>query len=177
MTDIDRSLDAAIAEQPVNGTLTSQNGRWRLTLTRDLKQSAAQIWPMLTDPAKLAEWSPIAPARPLTSTGVTTTRESPDDPELELEVLTVDEPHLLVYRWGTDTLRWALVPTPSGTRLVLEHEFADRAECGSFGAGWHLCLAVLTARLNGHDVERVVGQRAMAYGWADLNERYAAALR
>jgi hypothetical protein len=41
-----------------------------------------------------------------------------------------------------------------------------------FAAGWHICLAVLAAVLDDHDVDRVVGSRANDYGWSALRERY-----
>jgi uncharacterized protein YndB with AHSA1/START domain len=166
----------AIRSQPVEATLTRSDGRWALTMTRELPHPAAAVWAMLTRPERLAAWSPLVPDRPLTSIGPTTSHETPDAPATAVEVLVSTEPSELVLNWGDDRLRWTLSPSPTGTTLTLEHQFADRDGAGSFAAGWHLCLAVLAAWLHGDDVERVVGERALDYGWADLRDRYQAAL-
>jgi hypothetical protein len=65
----------------------------------------------------------------------------------------------------------ALKPA-TGSRLTLEHTFEERPDSGMFATGWHICLAVLTAVLDGHDVNRVVGSRASDYGWSALRDRY-----
>jgi hypothetical protein len=72
--------------------------------------------------------------------------------------------------------RWTLTPTRDGSRLTLENTFDERADRGMHAAGWHLCLAVLAAVLDGHDVDRVVGSRANDYGWSALRDRYDANL-
>ena|SRR5215471_1641816 len=72
------------------------------------------------------------------------------------------------------TLR-TLVPTQTGSRLMLEHTFDDATEHGSYAAGWHICLAVLAAALDGRVVEHVVCSRAQDYGWSGLRDRYEAA--
>ena len=41
-------------------------------------------------------------------------------------------------------------------------------------AGWHVCFAVLSLRLRGVDVERVVGADAMEVGWEGLSAQYSA---
>jgi hypothetical protein len=40
-------------------------------------------------------------------------------------------------------------------------------------AGWHVCLTVLSLVLQGHDVERAVGEDALAVGWESLRDVYA----
>ena len=108
--------------------------------------------------------------------GPATSRETPEQDPVDAEVLVADPPRELVHRWGGHLLRWTLAPTAAGCRLTLEHTFDRPAERGSYGAGWHLCLAVLALALDGQDVERVVGQRALDYGWRELNDRYESAL-
>ncbi len=147
--------------------------RWVLRMTRELAHDVERVWFKLTEPDELRKWSPIIPDHSLTSVGPATARESPDRDAVDAEVLVSDRPRELSHRWGPHILRWTLTPTASGS---LEHTFDERADRGSFGAGWHLCLAVLSAVLDGHDVERVVGSRAIDYDWQSLEARYRASL-
>jgi uncharacterized protein YndB with AHSA1/START domain len=174
MPGTDDCVRAEIAAQPADATLTQAEGRWVLTMTRALRHSAERVWPYLTDPRLLGVWSPVVPDRALTSLGPATSRETPEQSPVDAEVLVSDPPRELVHRWGGHLLRWTLASTPTGSRLTLEHTFDERSEHGSYGAGWHLCLAVLAVVLDGHEAERVVGKRALDYGWAALNDRYEA---
>jgi uncharacterized protein YndB with AHSA1/START domain len=170
MTDvrITKSVDA----EPVAATLAQVEGRWVITMTRELAYPPERVWRMLTEPERLARWSPVVPDRILDSPGPAQSRESPDAPPVDLEVLVTDAPRELVHRWGTHTLQWTLTPTDTGTRLVLAETLDEYAEASRNGAGWHLCLAVLAAYFADDTVDRVVGPDADAYGWSDLRDRY-----
>jgi uncharacterized protein YndB with AHSA1/START domain len=174
MPNPNERVRAEIAGQAAEAILTEVAGRWVLTMTRALRHPRERVWPYLTEPRLLGRWSPVAPDRALTTVGPATSRETPEQDPVDAEVLVSDPPRELVHRWGGHLLRWTLAPTPSGSRLTLEHTFDERTENGSYGAGWHICLAVLTVLLDGHEVERVVGERALDYDWSELNERYAA---
>jgi uncharacterized protein YndB with AHSA1/START domain len=173
MPETNDRVRAEIAARAAEAILTEVAGRWVLTMTRALRHPSERVWPYLTEPGQLGRWSPVVPDRALTSVGPATSRETPEQNPVDAEVLVCDPPRELVHRWGRHLLRWTLAPTPTGSRLRLEHTFDERAELGSYGAGWHICLAVLTASLDGYEVERVVGMRALDYGWSGLNERYA----
>ena len=95
--------------------------RWVLTMRRLLRHAPERVWPMLTEPDRLARWSPFVPDRTIDATGPATARENPGDPPREAEVLTFDPPHELVHRYGDDVLRWTLVAEDDGTLLTLEH--------------------------------------------------------
>jgi uncharacterized protein YndB with AHSA1/START domain len=176
MTNTIDPVTAEIAAHDTTATLAQQDGRWVLTMTRELSHPVERVWPKLTEPGELRKWSPVVPDRPLTSVGPATAHEDPGDPANDAEVLVCDPPRELVHRWGPHLLRWTLTPTPEGCRLTLAHTFDDRSECGMYGAGWHLCLAVLVVVLGGQDVPRVTGSRAHEYGWAGLRDGYDASL-
>jgi uncharacterized protein YndB with AHSA1/START domain len=178
MTDL---VTAQIAAYPaaLDGTgaeLAQAGGRWVLTMTRELAHPPERVWPMLAEPGQLSRWSPVVPDRPLTSPGPAVAREAPDQPATDVTVLTCDPPRELVHRWGDHLLRWVLAPVAGGTRLTLEQTFDERGSSAIFAAGWHLCLAVLILAAGGQDVDRVVGERARDYGWAELRDRYQASL-
>ncbi|HEX4250279.1 MAG TPA: SRPBCC domain-containing protein, partial [Pseudonocardia sp.] len=87
-----------------------------------------------------------------------------------------DPPRLLEHEFGSDVLRWELLPTAGGTRLVLRHSFADGAWSSALAAGWHICLDVADALLAGAPVGPIVGTAALDHGWDELNKGYAGVL-
>jgi uncharacterized protein YndB with AHSA1/START domain len=169
---IDPIVVANIEREPAEATLSTVDGRFVLRMRRLLGHDVERVWAKLTEPEELRKWSPIVSDRALSSPGPAAARESPDDPPVDVEVLTSDRPRELVHRWGDDVIRWTLTQTADGCLLTLEQTFSERSMCGSYGAGWHICLAVLTAVLDGEAVERVVGARATDYGWRELESRY-----
>jgi len=149
-----------------------------LAMRTTLAGSPAQVWPWLVEPERLRLWSPSIPNRILDSAGPATAFESPDGETVDGEVISVDPPRELVQRWATSLLRWTLAPASEDdvddTVLVLEHKLEPSAadQASMMAAGWHLCLAVLRQHLAGNPVDRVVGEDALLYGWAELHERY-----
>jgi uncharacterized protein YndB with AHSA1/START domain len=53
----------------VDATLENRDEAWGLTLVREVAHPADVVWPWLTDPARVARWSPIVPDRPLDEVG------------------------------------------------------------------------------------------------------------
>ncbi len=105
----------------MDATLHNRDGAWVLTLEREFAHPPEVVWPWLTDPERLARWSPIVPDRPLDAPGARRVRENPGDEPVDGEVLSVDPPRELVHRWGEDLVRWRLsatavrLPTDVGT--------------------------------------------------------------
>ena len=154
-------------------TLTDDDGTWVLTMTRSLPRPAEQVWPWLTEPERLAQWSPIVPDRPLTGRGPAESRENPGDEPVDAEVLEVNPPVELIHRWGDHSIRWTLTPTDNGCVLTLEQRFGEVEFAPMTAGGWHLCLAVLAVTVDDHPVGRVVGADADAYDWQRLRDSYA----
>ncbi|TEA08678.1 hypothetical protein CCUG60884_01173 [Mycobacteroides salmoniphilum] len=165
---------------PLAATLApcdDHEGKWVLTMSRDLRHPPEKVWLWLVDPDKLRQWSPAIPDRPLVSVGATQVQETAADPVLDGEVLTVDPPRELIHRWGPDdTLRWRIEPTEDGCRLTLEHSMSDRGNASGNAGGWHICLDTLMLAIDGTPRGRVVGLDAMTHDWQSLNDRYAAML-
>jgi uncharacterized protein YndB with AHSA1/START domain len=86
----------------------------------------------------------------------------PDVLDLTLtgEVLEVDEPSVLAFTWGDDTLRFELSAERNGTRLVLIDELPPDAAARN-AAGWEQCL------------DRLAGIEPEPDGWQPRFERYA----
>lgn len=173
-TTPDKTITAEIA-MPMDVTLEPDASRWTLVLRRRFRHSPDRLWRMITEPDRLARWSPIVPDRPLTAPGPATCRENPGDEPRDAEVIRVDPPRQLVHRWGSDLLRWTVIPETGGTTLELRQTFDDRSVASMYAAGWRVCFGTLAATHDGVDRERIVGMAAMDYGWQGLNDRYAAA--
>ena len=157
---------------PLQAILESRDDAWVLTFTRDLSHPVDAVWPWLTDPDRLRQWSPTVPDRAFDSVGPAQVRENPGDEPVDGAVLKVDEPHELVHRWGPDVLRWRLTPTATGCRLTLEHQMSDRAHAADNAGGWHICLDVLTRHLDGAVAQRLVGDVVMDHGFPALRDGY-----
>lgn len=162
---------AAEVRAPMEVHLELEGDQWTVVMRRRFAHAPEQVWSMLTEPEKQALWTPIVTDRPLTSPGPATCRENPGDDPIDAEVLTVDAPHQLVHRWGTDVLRWTLTPDGNGTLLELQQTTGEASMATMLAAGWQVCFARLAAE-DGTERERPTGQRAMAYGWEKLRDVY-----
>ncbi|HST80789.1 MAG TPA: SRPBCC family protein [Kineosporiaceae bacterium] len=157
---------------------TFADGRWTVILSRELSHPVKRVWEALTEPGQLRQWAPFTADRNLETPGdvVMTMLESADpsgDADQTACVLESEPPRLLVYRWGGDVLRWELTGTADGTTVVLRHTLADPGMASASAAGWHICLDAADALIKGVPFGPAVGSKASAYGWPDLNRRYA----
>ncbi|MGP9603857.1 hypothetical protein ACT3SY_13695 [Brachybacterium sp. AOP42-E1-35] len=158
-------IDQRIAALPVAVDLTED----AVILEVDLAGTGEQIWAHLTDPELLETWSPIVPERPLNQVGPVLSRETPEADPVAVDVLATAGDHALSHRWGDDVLEWLI----DEARLTLLMKLADPQLAPTYLAGWQVCLAVLDARLEGLDQERIVGRDALDHGWEQLRDRYA----
>jgi uncharacterized protein YndB with AHSA1/START domain len=132
------------------GTLDRAGDRWTLTFTRTYPHPIELVWAAVTEPEHLAVWFPQtivgdrragAPLRFLTT---------PDGGEgFDGTMVDFDPPRAMELQWGTDRLRIELTPDGDSTRLTLIDTFDELGKAARDAAGWHECLAVLTASLTG----------------------------
>jgi uncharacterized protein YndB with AHSA1/START domain len=136
-------------------------------LERHLVDPPAVVWRAITDRDRFRSWFPcdVEVSGDRWEVGATITfRFSPEviDLTLEGQVLAVDEPKLLAYTWGEDTLRFELHPdADGGTTLVLIDELPPESAARN-AAGWEECL------------ERLAGRQSEEPGWQARFDRYAA---
>ena len=146
--------------------LLADRDRPAVRLERHLPDPPAVVWKALTEREQLRSWFPSDVILDGGRWEVGATITFPFPPEtidltLTGEVLEVDEPDLLVFTWGEDTLRFELSPEAGGTRLVLVDELpADSAARNA--AGWESCL------------DRLAGVEPAPDAWQARFERYAA---
>ena len=154
----------------------NEGEQWTLVLVRELRHSPEKVWQALTDPAHLREWAPFDADGSLGTVGSRvklTTVGAPAPHVTETTVTQADPPHVLVYNWGGNDMRWELEAFGAGTRLTLWTSI-DRRYISMGAAGWHVCFDVLDHLLGGAPIGRMAGMEVMKFsGWQRLNAEYA----
>lgn len=160
----------------MNATLSiTKDGQTTLRFERRLAHPPQKVWRALTDPAELAHWFPQDLVGSFTRgatlrfvfRGERPSLDGAPVPDFSGEVLEADPPRLLVYTWAGDTLRWSLTPDGDGCLLVFTDTFTEHGKAARDGAGWHLCLDALGARLDG-------APAGPGTGWRECYDAYAA---
>ena len=162
--------------RPAYGAQVQKDGeKWTLILVRELRHSPEKVWQALTEPAHLREWAPFEADGSLGTVGSTvklTTVGAPTPHVTETRVTRADALKALEYNWGDHDIRWELEPLGGGTRLTLWTNIGRRF-ISMGAAGWHICFDVLDHLLSGTPIGRIVGDKAMKFGWQQLNTEYA----
>ena len=125
-----------------NGTLVTEGARPAVRLERQLLDPPAVVWTALTDREELRAWFPcdvvVDDGRWRAGAPITFVFDE-YDMTLTGEVLEVDEPRVLAFTWGEDSLRFELTARDGGTQLVLIDELPPGAAARN-AAGWEVCL-------------------------------------
>jgi uncharacterized protein YndB with AHSA1/START domain len=158
----------------VNAILDTANGQPTLRFERRLAHPVEKVWMAITDPAELTHWFPqdldgsFAPGARLRFVfrGEPPTLGGEVIEDFKGEVLEIDPPRMVAYSWGEDILRWTLTPDGDGCLLVFTDTIGELGKAARDGAGWHVCLDALGARLDG-------SPPAPQDGWQELYEGYA----
>jgi uncharacterized protein YndB with AHSA1/START domain len=158
---------------PSNGTLhPAADGRSTLRFERDLSHPVERVWRAITDPAELKTWFPSRVELDELKVGARLhfVFETENVPSLDGEITELEPPHLLAFTWGFDQLRFELEPAAQGCKLVFSCTFTDDGiKAARDGAGWHVCLELLDAYLQGRSVAWQSNER-----WQELHPAYVA---
>jgi uncharacterized protein YndB with AHSA1/START domain len=135
-----------------DATIEIGSDRPAVRLERVLADPPDVVWRALTEPEQLSGWFPCKIVVDGGEWRVGAKLEFPFpadviDMTLAGEVLHVDEPRLLAYTWGHETLRFELHDHREGTRLVLIDEL-ERPHAARNAAGWDDCLDLLCGSAN-----------------------------
>jgi uncharacterized protein YndB with AHSA1/START domain len=126
--------------------LQTEGPRPAVRFERHLSQPPPEVWRAITEPEGQRAWFPGVILTDEWKVGATLTFRD-DNMKFTGTVLELDEPRLLVFTWGPDTLRFELRPEPAGgTLLVLVDELPPETAARN-AAGWDVCLD----RLAGND--------------------------
>jgi uncharacterized protein YndB with AHSA1/START domain len=150
-----------------DATLLTDRARPAVRLERHLADPPDVVWRALTEREQLRSWFPcdviVSGGRWEVGAAITFPfRPEVMDLTLTGEVLEVDEPNVLAFTWGEDTLRFELSAERDGTRLVLIDELPPGGAARN-AAGWEQCL------------DRLQGLQPAPDSWQPRFEHYAAA--
>lgn len=164
MSDTHSDINARIRDLSVRADLADGT----LVMLVDVDGSQEELFRAVTDPEVLAQWSPIVPDGPLTEVGPHTARESEREEPVDARVFDVAHGFAVGHMWGDLEVRWSVEPG----RINLQTDVPEGRPAAELAAGWHICLAVLEARLDGEDQPRIVGEDTSQHGFEDLRTHY-----
>lgn len=120
---------------------------------RHLKHSVGDVWAYLTDNDLLPRWFPELRVDELREGGVI--KFDMQDGTFEtLEIIELKPQAVLEYTWDADIVRFELEPEPDGCCLrLIEKIVRITAHTPKDLAGWHVCLDVIGALLDGSTIE------------------------
>ncbi|MGI9629170.1 MAG: SRPBCC family protein [Longimicrobiales bacterium] len=139
----------------MDGTLERDGARYTLRVEHRLAKPPEKVWRALTTRELMKRWFPCDVEGEWTVGAVLQFEflqgegEGLSDADMRGEVLAVEEPRLLEFRWGTDVLKFELTPDGDGCRFHLSHSFDDPSFGARNAAGWEICLENLDLVLEG----------------------------
>jgi uncharacterized protein YndB with AHSA1/START domain len=150
-----------------DASLVTAGARPAVRLERHLADPPSVVWGALTEREQLRSWFPCDVVVSGGQWVVGAAISFPFPPEvidmtLAGEVLEVDEPKVLAFSWGEESLRFELAPHGEGTWLVLTDELPPSAAARN-AAGWEDCL------------DRLAGLDPVPDAWRSRFDRYSAA--
>ncbi|MNH93924.1 hypothetical protein D3C73_465340 [compost metagenome] len=120
---------------------------------RHLKHSVEQVWSWLTENDKLVQWFSELRVEELREGGVIKFDMQNGTFE-EMEITELKLYSVLEYTWAEDRVRFELYPKTDGCQLVLIEKITKMTEHTPRDlAGWHVCLDVISALLDGGALE------------------------
>jgi len=156
----------------MNGELEQTGSLWRLRFTRRLDHPVEKVWRAITEPEHLQAWFPDTIVVEEWAVGAPLRFETSHEEigDFDGEVLAVEPPRLLEFRWGSDAIRFEVEPDGDGCTLTLTDTIDELGKAARDGAGWHTCLDLLEHHLDGSDPEWSSSER-----WGQVHPGYVEA--
>jgi uncharacterized protein YndB with AHSA1/START domain len=121
---------------------------------RNLNHSVEAVWAMLTDNERLEKWFDELRAGDLRQGGFMKFYV-PDVMDEKLEIREYEPNAVLEFDWFGDVIRFELHPENEGCALFLLEKVQTITEQTKKDlAGWHVCLDVIIALLDGEPIQR-----------------------
>jgi uncharacterized protein YndB with AHSA1/START domain len=127
-----------------DGRLVKDGDSHGVTFERRLAHSPERVWRAITDRTELRSWFPADIVGDLTTVGAELTfvfREG-EWPSESGEVTECDQPRVLAFTWGEQSIRYELEPDGDGCLLTFTH-LLPLDETAKVAAGWQLCFVSL----------------------------------
>lgn len=119
---------------------------------RHLEHSVEEVWSWLTDNEKLAKWFNELRIGELREGGFVKF-DMPDGTIEELEITELKKHAVFEFSWWVESIRFELAPESNGCKLVLIERVEKITDQDL--AGWHVCLNVIVALMDGRTIARM----------------------
>ncbi|MDR6999933.1 SRPBCC family protein [Neobacillus niacini] len=120
---------------------------------RHWEHSVQEVWAWLTENNKLSQWFPELHVEELHEGG-TIRFKMPNGTFDKLTITELKMNSVLELTWWDNTMRFELDPETHGCLLVLTEEIKEITDHTPKDlAGWHMCLEVILALLDGRTIE------------------------
>lgn len=137
---------------------------------RYFKHPVGEVWAMLTENERLSRWFPELQVENLCEGGIIKF-DMHDGTFEEMKILELKLHAVLEYTWGKDLVRFELYPEPKGCHFILIEKIKTvTSHTPKDLAGWHVCLDVIHALLDGRELEFREDQ------WKKWYEKYIVAI-
>jgi uncharacterized protein YndB with AHSA1/START domain len=150
----------AVVEQKEDGYIATYN--------RPLNHSVEKVWATLTQNDKLQKWMPNLEIVDLRKGG--TIKFNMNDGtgnSFDISILEFEKQSYLQYEWGEGWVRFELSPKDNGCLLVLKEYIPTLSDHTPKDlSGWHVCLIMFSAVLEGKYMEFPKGE------WEKWYEKY-----
>lgn len=139
---------------------------------RPLEHSIEKVWAALTENEMLASWMPNLQVEELRKGGtIKFDMKDGTGTFIDIEIIDFQPYSILEFNWGNDRVCFELSPKPEGCLLLLKEFINTLTDHTSRDlAGWHVCLDVLTALLEGRWLDFPTGD------WDKWHEQYIIAV-
>ncbi|GHI01626.1 SRPBCC family protein [Neobacillus kokaensis] len=122
---------------------------------RHLQHSVEEVWSWLTENEKLSQWFKELRAGALQEGGYMTFNMQNGTLE-ELPIYEFKMYSVLEFSWWADTVRFELSPETDGCKLTMIEKLVEITDhTPKDVAGWHVCLDVIEALMDGRTIERM----------------------
>lgn len=139
---------------------------------RPLKHSVEKVWAALTENDKLEKWMPNLEVVHLQQGGtITFNMNDGTGSSFGMNIRDFKEHAVLEYEWGDGWVRFELSSKSDGCLLVLKEFIPELTDHTSKDlAGWHVCLDVFSALLEGRFMDFPKGD------WEKWHDKYVDAV-
>ncbi|WP_425388342.1 SRPBCC family protein [Domibacillus tundrae] len=138
---------------------------------RQMNHPVEKVWAMLTENEKLALWFSELRVENLCEGG-TMAFDMRDGTFGKFPITDFQDQSVLAYTWGEDHVRFELHDAANGCRLVLAETIQKiNDHTAKDLAGWHVCLNVIEALLDGRTVV------SRQDDWKNWYKKYVAAVK
>ena len=146
----------------MDARIEKDGSRYTLIVERRLEYPVERVWRVLTERELLKQWFPCdvegewTVGAPLRFVFLHEVGDGVSEEDLVGEVIAVEPPSLLEYRWGRSVIRCELHAESGACRFVLSELLEDPSMGARSAAGWEMCLQNLDTVLQAGTVAKFV---------------------